>query len=143
MRRYTFRLESVLRVRRVEQDRARGVVLAATAAVNKQLDVLAAADAAYTDSLTAYETASTADFLKVQSHRSALASAVLVRRQDVAAADEQVAVARAAWSQAAARVGALERLDERQRAEHQVRAMRDQELVVDDLVVARFGRSSR
>jgi len=142
MRRYTFRLESVLRVRRLEQDRARGVVLAATAVVNAQLDLLAAADARYADSTT-HHTAPTADFLKVQSHRSALASTVLVRRQDVAAAHDQVAVARVALSQAAARVGALERLDERQRAEHQVLAMREQELIVDDLVVARFDRSSR
>ena len=44
---------------------------------------------------------------------------------------------------AATRVGALERLDERQRAEHAARALREDELIVDDLVVSRHAGSDR
>jgi hypothetical protein len=46
---------------------------------------------------------------------------------------------RATWTAAATRVGALERLDERSRAEHTARALREEEMVVDDLVVSRRG----
>ena len=58
-------------------------------------------------------------------------------------AQHEVEAARAVWTAAAARVGALERLDERQRAEHTARALREDELIVDDLVVSRHAGSDR
>ena len=138
MRRYRFRLEPVLRVRRQEQDAARAAVLAATALTGAEADVLTECDRAYTAGTAAHETRSAADFVWVQQHRAALGRAVLEQRRRLQEAQARLAAARTDWTAAAARVGALERLDERQRAEHTARAVKEEEMVVDDLVVSRF-----
>ena len=139
MKRYRFRLEPVLRVRRNEQDVARGAVLAARAAVACEAAALDEQDRAYAAALAAQGSRSAADFVSEQAHRSALANAVLDQRRRLALAEQGVATASAAWTAAATRVGALERLDERARAEHTARASRENELSVDDLVVSRRG----
>ena len=139
MRRYRFRLEPVLRVRRQEQDVARGAVLAAQALAGAEAEALAERDRAYAEGTTAQQTRSAADFVFVQQHRAALGRAVLEQRQRLSQAQAGLAHARSGWTAAAARVGALERLDERQRAEHTARAQKEEEMVVDDLVVSRFG----
>ena len=139
MKRYRFRLEAVLRVRRNEQDLARGAVLAARAGAASAAAALDERDRAYAAALTAPGSRSAADFLYEQAHRSALANAVLDQRRRLAQAEQVVTTASAAWTAAAARVGALERLDERSRAEHTARTSREDELTVDDLVVSRRG----
>ena len=139
MRRYRFRLEQVLRVRRQEQDAARGAVLAATVLTSAEAAALAARDEAYAAGTGAQEIRSAADFVYVQQHRAALGRAVLDQRRRLQEAELGLQQARAGWTAAAARVGALERLDERQRAEHTERAAKEEEMVVDDLVVSRFG----
>ncbi|CAA9485192.1 MAG: hypothetical protein AVDCRST_MAG38-2280, partial [uncultured Solirubrobacteraceae bacterium] len=53
MRRYRFRLEPVLRVRRQEQDAARAVVLAATALTGAEAEALAERDQAYAEGANA------------------------------------------------------------------------------------------
>jgi flagellar FliJ protein len=143
VKRYRFRLEPVLRVRRMQEDAARGELLAATAAISAQEQQLAAHTDAYQKSLKPSETQPCADFLFEQSRRSAFAAAVLVQRGRVREAHDQAAQARTAWSEAAARVGALERLDERQRTEHQAQTQKEDELTTDELVVSRHGRSER
>jgi flagellar FliJ protein len=138
VKRYRFRLEPVLRVRRQEQDAARMAVLAATALAGAETEALAERDRAYAAGLTASETRSAADFVSMQEHRAALGRAVLEQRRRLQEAQVRLAEARTDWTAAGARVGALERLDERQRAEHTARALREEEMVVDDLVVSRF-----
>ena len=141
MRRYRFRLEPVLRVRRQEQDAARGAVLAATALTGAEAEALAERDRAYAAGTgRSRARARAADFVHVQQHRAALGRAVLDQRRRLQrGARRGLAQARTGWTAAAARVGALERLDERQRAEHTARAAKEEEMVVDDLVVSRFG----
>lgn len=143
MKRYRFRLEPVLRVRRTEQDLAQAAVLSAQTVVAAELQTLTARDDAYARALSLQGSLSAAEFCYEQAHRSALASAVLTQRQRVQQAERGVEHAQAVWSAAAARVGALDRLDERQRAEHHAHSLREEELTVDDLVVARFGRAER
>lgn len=143
MKRYHFRLEQVLRVRRMQEEAARGQLLAATAAVAAQEQQLVERTAAYEASLSATEIQPCADFLYEQSRRSAFAAAVLAQRGSVREAHDDVARARAVWSESASRVGALERLDERQRTEHRAQAQKEDELNTDELVVSRHGRSDR
>ena len=141
MRRYRFRLEPVLRVRRTQEETARGQLLAARAAVAAQEQLLTARSDAYAAALTPAGTQACADFLAGQARRSALGAAVLEQRRRLAEAGEDAAHARLAWSAAAVRVGALERLDERARTEHAARTLKEDELATDELVVARHGRT--
>lgn len=138
MKRYTFRLDQVLRVRRIEEDRARAALLRARAA-----EVAAAAEVQAR--LTSYHGRPVAP--AVQPARSFLAERTLVAHAAAsvhAAADARRAAEavvddeRTAWAGTHRRVTALERLDERRRDEHAIEVRRDEDAVVDDLVVARF-----
>lgn len=140
MKRYRFRLDPALRVRRTQEDLARAALLAATTAAVLQEREVERQTAAYTAALTAHGIRPCADFLFEQAHRAALGASVLRQRELLAAARADVDAARAAWSDAAARVGALERLDERARAEHRLQSDREDQLTSDELVTARHGR---
>ena len=138
MKRYRFRLESVLRVRRLQEDVARGELARASAAVTAAEDAVTAGR----------------DWLRRLGAEPAPSgpSAWEARRQIMlSAADEiddrvgdvQIAVIerqarRVALGEARTRVRALERLDERRRVEHDLEAGRQEERVVDDLVTSRF-----
>jgi flagellar export protein FliJ len=143
VKRYRFRLEPVLHVRRTERDFAAAGVQVAQSTARAEETVLTERDRAYAASLDHGGARSAAAFLGEQAHRAALAAAVLDSRRRVAVAAEAVEQARGVLALAATKVSALERLDERQRAEHTAAARREEDLVVDDLVVARFGRNAR
>ena len=143
MKRYRFRLQPVLNVRRSEQDAARGALLAATAQVAAQEVELLARRQAYEARGRRPVPTGAAEFRLEQSHRRALGQAVLDQQARLAAAQEQQAAARQLWTAAAARVGALERLDERQHDAHRVAELKEDDLVTDELVVARHGREHR
>jgi flagellar protein FliJ len=143
VKRYAFRLQRVLEVRRNEQDVARAEVLAASVRARVEAEALAARDRAYAERLSPQGPTGAAEFLYEQAHRAALGHAVLEQRRRLVDAEQELEAARAVWTSAAARVGALERLDERSRAEHTARALREDELIVDDLVVSRYVGSDR
>lgn len=142
MNRYRFRLEPVLRVRRIEQDAAR----AAMAAADRDVD---AADAALAASIDRYESLPVAEggrpaaaWLTQRTLAGHTAASVVADGigREVAAA--RLAGQRDAVRAARRRVAALERLDERRRGEHDVAARREEDLEVDELVTTRFGRTS-
>jgi flagellar export protein FliJ len=143
VKRYRFRLEPVLNVRRTQRDLAVAGVSAAQAAASDEALALAQRDLAYSAGLGSVGTRSAAQFLGEQAHGTALAAAVLDGRRRVAAAAVAVDQARSVLTTAATKVGALERLETRQLAEHTAATLREEDLVVDDLVVARFGRDGR
>ena len=143
MRRYRFRLAPVLRVRRTEQDLAQAALLAAHALVRTEQEALARREDAYAAAVNAQAPRRAADFVYEQAHRAALGTTVLAQRSRLAEAEQALEAARRAHTAAASRVGALERLDERQRAEHHAHALREDDLIVDDLVVSRVARSDR
>ena len=143
MKRYKFRLDTVLRVRRVEEDRA----IAALAAARRRLD---AAEATLQDTLDRYSGVpaasgpmSVVDLLRARAHQDLMAASVVHAGTQRLRAEAIVETQRAEWSAAAQRVAALERLDERRRAEHAVEAQRQETIEVDDMVVARAGRAER
>ncbi len=138
MKRYRFRLESVLRVRRVQEDVARGELVRATAA-------LTAAESTLRDGRDHLDRLSRGAAPRGPTAWEAQRRIVLTAAEEVEHLDAAVAVAaaerdarRAALAEARTRVRALERLDERRRAEHDLEAGRQAERVVDDLVTSRF-----
>ena len=138
MKRYRFRLDSVLRVRRLQEDVARGA--------------LARADVHVVETQAALVVAR--DWLTELDHRPVPGQPVAweARRTLVLRAADEIDARRADVDVAAAarqerqgelrdarrRVRALERLDERRREEHRLEAARQDERVVDDLVTSRF-----
>lgn len=139
MKKYRFPLDTVLRVRRIEEDREKARLLAANRAVDSAVaSVTRRRD--HLDSLSAPAGGSWAGFHAEQSHRLGLAAAVghaagvLEARRTVATERRQD------WGAARQRVASLERLDERLRDEHAIEAGRDAQRLVDDLVSARYAR---
>jgi flagellar FliJ protein len=142
VKRYRFRLETVLRVRRVQEDVARGDLARANAAV-----AAAAADVeAARERLAGMASEPVpANPVEWQARRALLlgrAAEITARQTDLQAADTERAGRQRALAEARTRVRALERLDERRRAEHAVEMGRDDSRTLDDLVTARWGRSS-
>jgi flagellar export protein FliJ len=137
VKRYTFRLDPVLRVRRIEED------LAVAALAASQRDA-AAAEARLARRLESYRSrprpaavqslvAFAADRALAETAAASVVAAGVARRDALERVDER----RHAWSAAAARVSALERLDERKREDHAHEAQREADLEVDDLVTSR------
>jgi flagellar FliJ protein len=140
MRRYRFRLESVLRVRRVQEDLARADLARATTALAAAQQGLAGARSHLAGLDTAPRPAEAAGW---EAHRRV----VLTAAGEVADAVTRVADAaserdarQGAAAQARTRVRALECLDDRRRAEHALEAARHDDRTVDDLVTARWSR---
>ena len=140
MRRFHFRLAQVLHVRRVQEDQARyalmaanGVATLAARRVEERLD-----DYARRSLPTGPQ--SYVDFERSVFLLDSAAGAVTAARAAQAEALEIVAVKRDEWTEARRRVAALERLEERRRAEHAIEVQRAEDRLVDDLVVGRFAR---
>jgi flagellar export protein FliJ len=143
VKRFRFRLEQVLHVRRVQEDRARAELLGA----NRDAHLAAArVEQRLADYATRRMPAgpqSYADFDRAAFLLDAGAAAVDVARAARRAAEEVVAVRRSEYTDAHRRVEALERLEQRRRAEHALEAQRAEDRLVDDLVVARHARGAR
>jgi len=140
VKRYRFRLESVLRVRRLQEDVARAALAEATTAVAaagaaqaraaEWLDGLRAEPAP--DSAPAWEAARVVQL--------AAAEELAARGDELDGARAEQRSRRAVLAEARTRVRALERLDERRRAEHEREVARQDERAADDLVTSRHGR---
>ena len=143
MNRYRFRLESVLRVRRIEEDRA-------VAALAESLRDLTAAEErlerrfdAYRDAERRTESMSIEELLRNRDRLANLAASVVAAGTARLEASVVVDERRAEWSAAAMRVSALERLDERRRDEHRLEANRQEIIEADDMVIARAALVAR
>ena len=140
MRRYRFRLQPVLTVRRTEQDSAQGALLAAHTVVTARERALDALTELYAERLTRPAPCTAAGFRAEQAHRQAMAQLVVAQHARLSAARRDQEEAREAYAAAAGRVSALERLDERQHEAHRVAERREEDQATDELVVARYGR---
>jgi flagellar protein FliJ len=141
MKRYSFPLAQVLRVRRLEEDRAAGR-LASAQVQAAAADVQVTRRRAELAGMAAPGGVGTAEKFLAWHQGVALAGDALT----VAAVVRQVALSevdarRAEWSAAAMRVSALERLDERRLEAHTKEVRRLEAVQVDDMVTARRGRS--
>ena len=142
MKRFQFRLQSVLRVRRIQEDLARARLLNANAGAREAERVVDARVARYHDLDRPAGTQHEPEFARTWFTLDAAAGAVDVAREQQIQAVARVTERRTEWSEASMRVAALERLEERQRAEHAIEVQRDEDRVVDDLVVSRYVRGA-
>ena len=136
MKRYRFPLAQVLRVRRIEEEQA----AAGLAAARFAAESAAGAQQARISELAGCEAApsGTAARFALWADRVTGAGGALTRATEAKlVADRTMAVRRAEWADAAMRVAALERLDERRRAAHRREALRDEIVAADDLVTSR------
>jgi len=142
LKRFRFRLEQVLRVRRLQEDMARAALQHANLdarraadAVNARIEEYGAA--ARPEGAQSYDT-----FNRMQSHLDNAAGAITVARGLYQQALGVVEERRAEWAAARQRVAALERLEQRRRDEYDIEARRAEDRLVDDLVVARHARGA-
>jgi flagellar FliJ protein len=140
VKRYRFRLEAVLRVRRLQEDVARTALAEAAAALAR-----AGAEEARAGSWLHALRAQPAPESPVawDAHRRvqlAAADELASRTADVAHAHAEQQARQRELAAARTRVRALERLDERRRAEHAREMARHEERAADDLVTSRYRR---
>jgi len=142
MKRYRFPLEAVLRARRAQEDVARQNLVGANHRVRQAQENLSRQQARY---LAVADPVGVVDAVTaVQDHagRQVLAGVVDEAKRGYEDRSVEAAVLQAAWREAAQRVAALERLDERRRADHSLLALRAELVEVDDLVTSRFEPSA-
>lgn len=140
MKRYRFPLHAVLRVRQSQEDLAGTTLLHANRQVTATTEALDATLQRHEQRLPIAGPMDPATFAARQA-RAAWSAAAVRRAEDACTdAESRADDARTLWQEAARRVKALERLDDRGRAEHGVVAERAGEREIDDIVVGRHGR---
>jgi len=138
MKRYVFRLEQVLRVRQAQEELALQELSRANRALRA---ALSRREAQLTHYLELYRREPAADVtgFRLEHDERERSAAMLAEAQRVAAEARAEAERRTQeWAVANRRVAALERLDERRRAEHEVELSRAEASAVDDLVTSRW-----
>ena len=140
LKKFRFRLDSVLRVRRIQEEQAKARLLTANAVAREAERVVDARLVHYYELQRPAGVQVEPLFARTWGHLDTAADAVDVAREQRVAALAAVAERRAEWTDASMRVAALERLEARQRAEHAVEVQRDENRLTDDLVVSRYTR---
>lgn len=143
MKRYVFSLNRVLRVRETQESIARQALRAAA-------EHAAQADDDYDMKSRSYEAnvASAASLRGTVLNMLAMRDVITRRAQAVVDAKRESELAHAeaeaaheAWAEAKRKLGVLEHLDDRQRAEHQARELAKEQAEVDDLAGSRAQRA--
>ncbi len=143
MRRYQFRFEHVARVRRIQEDQARAELLAARHRLLVAEAELASRSDDYRARRSSDASGSTSSFRSLRHQDDLLANAVTAARCAEANARLLVAQRIDVWTEAAQKVAAMERLDERDRERHSTEAAREEQAELDDLVAPRHALKDR
>lgn len=139
MSRYQFRLATVLRVRRMEEESAKLQLRGANIALRQAIAARDLAEERYrTFTSTGPAAASAVHLLAERLEAGLLAEQVATAQRLAMDRATSAALAQARWSKAAKRVAVLERLDARRRSEHAAAELRAEVALVDDLVTARY-----
>lgn len=137
MKRYTFRMEQVLRVRRLQEDAARAGVSIARSAERAAEIVLASSNEYYMALETPAAPAAAHSFLGQRDRGALRATGVRIAEGHLSTAVEASTAAIDEWRATHQRVEALERLDERRREEHGIELRRYEDAAADEIVVSR------
>lgn len=138
MKRYQFRLATVMRVRRIEEEAARAHMLEAQAAAGRARAVRDEAAAHCRDLPVNLGPSSADEFRKERQVLELAAAALSVRQTALRVAEIEAERVRGEWSAAAARVAVLERLDERRREEHRLSVDREEIRFLDEVAARRL-----
>jgi flagellar FliJ protein len=139
MKKYTFSLSKVLRVRRIQEEQAAAQLAAARATAAAAAAKEAGAAHALASRCARHGLQPAVSFLAWAETTMLAGEALSNARAEVETAEEDVEVRRQDWSSAAAKVSALEHLDERGREAHTVQRRRDETKTTDDIVTTRSG----
>ena len=142
MKRYTFRMEQVLRVRRLQEDAARAGVAVARTAERQAEAALASSNEYYMSLDIPTAPAAATSFLGSRDRGALRATGVRIAEGHLSTAVEATTQAVTDWRATHQRVEALERLDDRRRDEYGVELRRFEDATVDEIVVSR-ARSRR
>ena len=137
MKRYSFRMSKVLRVRQIQEEAARAGVAAAQSAQQRAQLALEASQEHYAGLAVAPGAQTAAAFLGIREQASHRATAVQLAAGNRNVAVDATVAAIATWHDSNRRVDALERLDERRREEYGIEARRVEDAAADEVVVAR------
>lgn len=142
MKRYEFRAEKVLRIRRLQEDIARAEVGDARRAEAAAQATVDASQQRYAELSMAPSAQSAAAFLMRREQAGHRADAVSIARQRRHEASQATTAALGTWRDANTKVQGMERLDERRRAEHHIEVRRDEDAQADEIITARARRVS-
>jgi flagellar export protein FliJ len=140
VKKYSFSLSKVLRVRRIEEEQAAARLAAAQVIANAAAAREAASRHALAARCARHGLQSSAAFLGWAETTMLAGEALSEARVEARRAADDVSTRRGDWSSAAARVSALEHLDERGRAAHELERRRDETKTADDIVTTRWDR---
>jgi len=142
MKRYRNRLQRVLDVRRIQEERARAALQQANNAERLAREVAQTKRDRYREHQPMVGPVSLISHNVDRSLYELRALAVLEADERIAEAQAQVQHRLSQWAQAAQKVEALERLDGRRRVEHAMEAERAEARELDDMVTGRAARRS-
>ncbi len=140
MKKYSFSLSKVLRVRRIEEEQAAAMLAAAQMMANAAAVRETETRQALASRCARHGLQSAASFLYWTETTMLAGEAMSSARSDARRADDDVSARRDDWSSAAARVSALEHLDERGREAHTVERRKEETRIADDIVNTRRKR---
>lgn len=142
MKRFQFRLDAVLRVRRIREDAARAELLRANGVLGAAAATVVEREATYRDAERPHGPMTSAAHSRVAwaLDQSAAAIQYAQERRQAAAAD--AATARDVWAVQHQGVRAIERLRERALQAHRAEVRRDEDRLADELAVLRHSRSA-
>lgn len=140
MKKYTFSLAKVLRVRRIQEEQAAAQLAAARTMAEAAATKEAGAAHALATRCARGGLQPAVSFLAWTDTTMLAGEALTSAKVEVRTADEEVEARRAEWSSTASRVAALEHLDERGREAHTLERRRDETKTADDIVTGRWDR---
>jgi len=141
VKKYSFSLSKVLRVRKIQEEQAAAQLAAARVLANAAATREAASRHALATRCARHGLQSSASFLAWAETTMLAGEAYRAAKTDAVRAGEAVEERRNEWSSAATRVSALEHLDERGREAFTVERRREETKTADDIVNTRWERS--
>jgi flagellar biosynthesis chaperone FliJ len=138
VKRYRFSLESVLHVRRTQEETARQQLAAANMDLHRSRAALVTETERYRARTDAPGPCDMDSFRASRLGDERAAGCVAAAHQHVESTGLAASARRAEWSDAARQVAALERLDERRQNEWHTEFRRQEDVEVNDMVTARW-----